>query len=129
MKTAEQILEFIPERIGHIYFRPLMYSGNAENLDTILHYYHELWAMICDCEELYQSVSRKVHEKQRTGAVGFATRYGMKHPSASEDEKAEYAAHHWQKISKGIGMKIPYKKLRESFQHTEHLKNKFADEQ
>ena len=108
MKTAEQILEFIQERIGHIYFRPLMYSGNAENLDTVLANYHELWAMICEREELYRSTNRAVHEKQRTGAISFSRRYGLKHPSASEQEKAEYAVNQWRIISKRMGMKIPY---------------------
>jgi hypothetical protein len=46
MMTTSDIVDFVEDRVGHLYARPLMYRGTADGVDLILHYYHELWATI-----------------------------------------------------------------------------------
>jgi hypothetical protein len=46
MRDGKHIAEFVEERIGQVFRRPLMYGGVPEAVDSILHYDHELWAVV-----------------------------------------------------------------------------------
>jgi hypothetical protein len=62
MKTTEQILEFLVEQIGHIYFRPLMYGGSAESVDLLLSHHQHLWALIVEHEKEFSNLIVKCHD-------------------------------------------------------------------
>ena len=128
MKDTEEILQFIASRIGHIYFRPLMWGGTAVGVDLTLHFYHELWAEIHHQQEHYLKISRKIHEQQKCGAASFATRYGLNHPTSSEKERAAYAVEQWRKISKKMVVPVPYTAIRAEFKENDLLKDLFLDE-
>jgi hypothetical protein len=129
MKNADQIANFIIERIGHIYFRPLMYGGTPEGVELILENYHDLWAEIYDQQENYREIMIQAHERQTGGSMGFSWRYSQKHPEASAEEIANHIVSQWRKISKQLGLPIPYKRIREAFQHNEKLRSLFAEEE
>jgi glycerol kinase len=108
MKSNDQILQFIADRIGHIYFRPLMYGSTPSGVDLILHYYHELWAEIVEHREQYKDISHKIHQEEDTGAANFAASFMKKNPEAKDAETVKYVIHQWMKISKKLNIPINY---------------------
>ena len=112
MKSTKQTLEYIAEEIGHVYFRPLMYGGDAEGVDLLLYNYHKLWAVITDREKEFTNLSGELHKEQDCGAANFSTAYKIKKPGADEQETAFYVVDQWQKASNSLGIPIPYEKLR-----------------
>ena len=106
MKSIDQILQFITGRIGHIYFRPLMYGGTPEEVDLILHYYHELWAEIVDQREQYQEISRAMHQEEDTGAAGFARSFMKNNPDAADTEVVTYIVNQWMKIGEKLNIPV-----------------------
>lgn len=110
MKSANQIVE----RIGHIYFRPLMYGGSSSGVDTILHYYHELWSIIFDQYENYRSIRDTIEEELSCGSANFSTKYKMDHSTATENEVAFFAVDQWMLISKKLKIPVPYDKLKKN---------------
>jgi hypothetical protein len=112
MKSTDQIVDFIVERIGHIYFRPLMYGGSASGVDTILHYYHELWSIIFDEYDNYQSIRNSIEAKLGCGSANFSTKYKMEHSNATEKEVAFFAVDQWMLISEKLGILVPYEKIK-----------------
>ena len=111
MKSTKQILEYICDRIGHIYFRPLMYVGNPSGIDLILHYYHELWAEILERHEDYVKTRNHFHDKEGCGSAGFSNCFMLKYPDASEEDSTKYVVEQWKKISAELNVPIDYKKL------------------
>ncbi len=120
MKPVAQILEYIALRIGHIYFRPLMYGGNAEGVDLILNNYHELWSEIVDRYDEYRNISSKVHTEQDCRKTSFAKGFKMKNLNVTEQESAFYVVDQWQKVSYALELPIPYEEIKELLKH---LKN------
>ncbi|RPI74652.1 MAG: hypothetical protein EHM45_17985 [Desulfobacteraceae bacterium] len=112
MKSTEQILEFLAEQIGHIYFRPLMYGGSAEGVDLLLFHYQHLWALIIEQEQKLDEFRFKIYKELDCGAMGFSTFYKRNHPEAPEHEAVFYVVDQWKKISDGIGIPIPYEKIK-----------------
>jgi hypothetical protein len=55
MKSAKQIYDHVLETIGQVYYRPLMYGGTAQGVDTLLYQYHALWAFITDQHKEFMS--------------------------------------------------------------------------
>lgn len=116
MKTVEEIIAYIAHRIGYIYYhRPLMYGGTAHGVDTLLHYYHELWAEIVDRQDEFRRTSWGVHAEEDCDAASFPTRYARNHPDAKEAEIADYAVRQWRKISERLGVPIPHQELKREF--------------
>src|SRR5262245_7450617 len=107
MRNAEQIAEFVLNRIAKIYLRPSNYGRNAEEADTILHYFHELWAVIMDREEEYWKVKDEIHKRERCGAMCFATHYQLVRPGVSDSETVEYVVSRWRIVSERMGMSVP----------------------
>ena len=115
MKTNREIVEFIEERIGHIYFRPLMYGGSASGVDLILHYYHELWAEIFDKVSTYHSIRDKAFEDLNCGAANFSTKYLMDNPTVSDRDASWFIVEQWMMISNKLGLSVPYEKIKNLF--------------
>ncbi len=129
MKSSEEIAESITLRIGHIYFRPLLYGGTPEGVELILHYYHELWSEIFGLQEQYTSARQIVHSEENCGSMGFASRHQKRYPHASRDKTLTYVVRQWRKISKQIGVPVPYSFLRKEFQTNKQLQNLFPEEE
>jgi hypothetical protein len=106
MKPAEQILEFVIDRIAHIYSRPLMYGGTPEGVDLILDYYHELWAEIVDLRQNFIESTESVHRKEKCGSKSFSYRFREKRPKANNDEISKYVVNQWKKIDRLLGIPI-----------------------
>lgn len=115
MKTKEQIAETYVERIGHVYFRPLMYGGDGRGVELLLSLYHSFWAELLDQEDKLSDIIRTVMEEQKCGAFSFVPRYKYNQPNASEQELADYAVLQWIKISDRINLPIGYKSLCEIY--------------
>jgi hypothetical protein len=73
-------------------------------------------------------VVRAVARHQECGAASFAHRYWLNHPDSSEQECVEYVVDQWRKISKLIGLPVPYSKIRSEFEGNERLEALFPDE-
>ena len=106
MKDAGQIAEFLLSRIDQIYERPLMYGGTSEGVDIVLHYYHELWAMIFGREEEYQAISGTLHSEAGGVSASFTFNYRRSRPHASDEETVRYVVEQWARISKGLEMPV-----------------------
>ncbi len=115
MKTKEQIAETYVERIGQVYFRPLMYGGDGREVELLLSLYHSFWAELLDQENKLLASIRFVMEEQGCGAFSFVRRYKYNHPNASEQEIADYAVLQWLKISDLVSLPIGYKSLCEIY--------------
>ena len=113
MKTTEQILEYLSNRIGHIYFRPLMYGSSPDSVDQILYYYHELWSDILERFDEFRECSQKVHKEQQCGSLDFSTRFKENHPGATDVEIVKYVVTQWMKISELLRVPIKYDELSE----------------
>jgi hypothetical protein len=111
MKTTDQILEYLSDRIGHVYFRPLMYGGSPGSVDLILYYYHELWSEILECQDDFNEYSQKVHQDENCGSSDFSTRFIINNPGASDEDIAKYIVIQWMKISKLLKIPIKYDDL------------------
>ncbi len=128
MKPSEQMAEKIALRIGHIYFRPLMYGGTAKGVALVLDVYHELWADLTGQEKIYESLCRSALSDEILAEIGFDLRDKMYDPSMSEVEKAAYTVAHWRRISKRLKIPVPYAELRRVFSDKERLRDLFPDE-
>jgi hypothetical protein len=104
MKDANAIARFVVERIGHIYERPRMYGGTPEGVDLILHYFHETWAEILECQPRYDEVRLAVHSEAGGAAMGFATSFRQRQLPHSEDEVMEFVVLQWRAIDKELGL-------------------------
>ena len=123
MKSTDEIVAFIVERIGHIYFRPLMYGGSASGVDTILHYYHELWSKIFDKYHQYQSIRNSIEEKLGCGSANFSTKYKMEHSNATENEVAFFSVDQWMLISDKLGVPVPYESIKKELGNVSNSPN------
>ena len=103
---ATQIVGFLANRIDQIFQRPLMYGGTSEGVDIILHYYHELWAMICYREKEYQSISWDIHAAEGCDSANFTSHYRRSRPHAPDEDAVLYVVEQWARISKRLGMPI-----------------------
>ena len=115
MKTAEQICNFVASRIGHIYYRPLMYGGSPSGVDLILHDNHELWAEAMDLRECFTEISYTIHIEQDCGSADFSTHYSKLYPTASREEVCGYVVQQWKKISDHLQIPIPYDEIAHIF--------------
>ncbi|HMV87433.1 MAG TPA: hypothetical protein PLD20_01790 [Blastocatellia bacterium] len=117
VKSVKDIVGFIALRIGEVYFRPLMYGGNAIGVDALLHGYHEVWAEAFDYRKTLQ-----------LALDNLPILTALNDETLTEDEKAALVVERWRLISRQIGIPVPYKQLRESFKENERLRNKFPEE-
>lgn len=106
-----------------------MYGLNAGEVEMALDLYHSFWAELLNKEHELSEAVRAVAHQQECGAASFARRYRLNHPDSSEQERAEYIVEQWRKISKLIGLLIPYSKIRSGFEGNERLKALFPDEE
>ena len=112
MKSSEQILEYLAEEIGRIYFRPLMYGGSAAGVDLLLSNYHELWVFITEQVEEYNMLCKINYKRENCGSAGFATAHRIENPHLEEHEIAFYVVDQWEKISKSMDIPVPYEKIK-----------------
>jgi hypothetical protein len=117
MKSVDQIIAYLAERIGYIYYhpRPLMYGGTAEGVDLLLWTYHELWAEVVRKYDEFQDVRRNVLDEADCQAAGFPTRYLWDHPTATQEEIAEFVRRHWRMISDRLDVPISHERLHREF--------------
>ncbi len=116
VKTAKQILNFLTERIGHIYFRPLMYCDSPGSIDQTLHYYHELWSEITEQKESYFDFRTNLLLKEGCGSSDFATHFQKTNPGASEEAIVKYTIKQWKIISEALKIPIDYVDISRSLQ-------------
>jgi len=70
-----------------------------------------------------------VANEQECGAASFTHRHRLNHPDSSEQERVEYVVEQWRKISKLVGLPVPYSKIRSGFEGNERLMALFPDEE
>jgi hypothetical protein len=112
MKTTEQIIDLIAERIGLLYHHnPLMYGGTPEGVETLLFYYHLLWAEIVDRVDDWRTVHLEQIMVEDAGSMAFSGKYRVDHPEATDSEAAKYATSQWRKISDKLGVPIKHEEI------------------
>jgi len=111
MKTADEIIAYLADRIGHIYFhpKPHMFAANAEELDRVLYVYHEIWSEIIDRKDLALQVGN---------SLGFAIPYAQEHPDAAEEQVAREVVRQWSVVSRNLELPIPYEALSQKFKQS-----------
>lgn len=106
VKTADEIVAMIVERIGYIYERPLMYGGNPDGVEALLSTLHSLWAISVDREDEYREVSYRHASDEDCGSANFSYHYLRSHPNADVNEQVAYAVANWKVISERAGMRL-----------------------
>lgn len=104
-RTAEEILEYVASRIGHVYRRPLMYGGTADGVDVVLRTLHDLYAQIVDRHD--DLIPPREDLVPGVGSAGFAFHYRQRlHAGRTvpEPEAAAYVVEQWQRIDERLGV-------------------------
>jgi hypothetical protein len=102
MKTAEEILRWLTDTIGHIYERPEMYACTLRELDHTLYSYHFLLGFITEqgdimgaladlCKGKYRSAISNDHEGSRV----------IERPQLVD---FKLVLDHWQKVDAQVGL-------------------------
>lgn len=112
MWTAQKVSEFIERRLGDVLARPLMFGGNAEAVDNVLHYDLELWSRLNERYEDYDAARSSRLSALDAGSAGFAGHYRRKSPKASEVAAANYVALQYKKIIKQLHLPVPWKQIK-----------------
>jgi hypothetical protein len=119
MKTTEEIIEFIAQRLGYIYrHRPLMYGGTAKGVDLLGYTYHELWAEIVERQKDNRDIQDQVSLEEDCNGSGFAGRYRRDHADASDEETVQYVIEHWRTISDRLGVPILHEEIIEDLRQS-----------
>ncbi len=111
MWTVQQVSEFIERRLGYVLMRPLMYGGNAEAVEMLLHSYIELWSQLNERYEDYDAARSARASALNANAMGFVGLYRRKHPKASELAAANYVALQYKKIIEQLQLPVPWKQI------------------
>jgi hypothetical protein len=108
MRSADEILQFVLTAIGHIYYRPLMYGGDANGVEVALWQYHVLWAEIVERQEELQAVQFARSTGRRCCNRAFSDHY-RRHvkQGCSEEEAAQAGVEEWKRIDQELGLVIP----------------------
>jgi hypothetical protein len=104
VRDSQQITEYVEERIGQVYLRPLMYGGSADGVDNLLHWYHDLWAVIHQREDDFLREASSAHADEGCDSANFAFHYRRDRPSATEAEVAGYVVSMWRRIGERLGV-------------------------
>jgi hypothetical protein len=108
MRTADEILQFVLEMIGHIYYRPSMYGGDAHGVDVALWNYHLLWAEIVERREELEAVQFARITRRRCCTRAFYDHYRRHVKQGCSDEEAIQAGvEEWQRIDQELGIVVP----------------------
>jgi len=108
MRNADEILQFVLTSIGHIYYRPLMYGGDAHGVEVALWHYHVLWAEIVERQEELQAVEFARITERRCCTREFSDHY-RRHvkKGCSEEEAAQASVEEWKRIDQELGVVVP----------------------
>ena len=68
-----EILEYVIERIGEVYRKPMMWGSTGDMVENVLHHYHELWALIVHRKGEYSDAYSSVHCEEELQAALFTT--------------------------------------------------------
>jgi hypothetical protein len=104
---AGQILAFVLDRIAQVGRRPLMYGGNAEEVNLLFYAYFDLWAEIVGRRDEYDSARFAVYEEAEAGSASFAIRYREGHPGDAENEVTDHVVRQWMTIAERCGLDVP----------------------
>ena len=112
MKTVEQILDDLMDRLGNIYYhRPLMYGGTPEGVDLLIHNLHDIWAIIVERREEFQEQLGVVSEREDCGSANFPYHYFRTHPLSDVDGCVRYTVRCWKEVSERLGLPIPKERM------------------
>jgi hypothetical protein len=107
MKTEDQTILFIKNRIHHIYQRPFMYGGSASEIDLLLSAYFELWAAIIGNLQEFKLIRESLLKDLNCGAANLSTKYRIDYPAASETDIVMFVLQQWKRIGKESGLSVP----------------------
>lgn len=110
MKTGNEIIKFIEERIHQIYQRPLMFGGSASGTNLLLFAYFEVWAISFGKLQEFKTIRDSLLKNLDCGAADFPTKFRKDHPTASEKDIAMAVVEHWKEIGYDIGLSVPTSK-------------------
>lgn len=113
MRTNQEIIDFILERIGQMSRRPHMYGGNAEGVDLCYGNYLELWAFATDNASRMHEVTDAAQDAADCGAMGFPHAYRKHHPGASDKAAIKFVVQQWLGIMKELGVPVPWEAIDE----------------
>jgi hypothetical protein len=82
-----------------------------------------------ETSEVVENADESSFGEGQCGAASFAHCHRLNHPDSSEQERVEYVVEQWRKISKLIGLPVPYSKIRSGFEGNERLRALFPDEE
>ena len=106
MLEATAILRFVRDRIESIYERPLMYGGEGDGVDLILHDYHELWGVIVERRDEFEEARLRAHEESGTGSMNFSRHYRERIRGGEADlrDVLQYVVGRWRAIDEALGI-------------------------
>jgi hypothetical protein len=108
MKTAEQIVESLLERIRNMSERPLMYARTAQELDGLLWHFTRLWAEIIERDRDFFDALAAVSAEVGCGSDDFSNFFASTNPVAPDSAVRVFVLEQWAKITARLD--IPFKR-------------------
>jgi hypothetical protein len=107
MRSPAFIHDYVLRAIGDVYRQPLMYADSAAGMETVLHLYHDLWAVVVGREAEYRDARSRIQAEEVANADLFSNNYARTNPRSTEAERAEYAIMRWKTIDRILGLEVP----------------------
>jgi hypothetical protein len=108
MKSLETTIEFIEAVVSRVYERPEVYCRTVGEADTLLHYFHLLWAVASDKRGEFDRVSgdeiEKLSGSPSKAFLSDADR--VKFLENANDAIFQVVRRYWQVVDRGIGLTI-----------------------
>lgn len=106
VKTADEIVAMIVERIGYIYVRLLMYGGTPKaSKHSFSHCIPYGPFPSAGKPNTTKSVSQHCKD-EGTGSASFSCHYLRSHPNADVHEQVAYTVANWKVISERAGVRL-----------------------
>ncbi len=83
-----------------------MYGGDSDGVELILHYYHELWSELLECQDEYLKIRDLAYIKEGCGSAGFSNHFKQKFSEATEEDSIQYVVKQWKMISATLNVPI-----------------------
>ncbi len=104
MRTAEQIIEIVEQKILNISERPAMYGCKPQDVDSLLLHIARLWAEIVDREEDFYDALMAVSDEAECGVSPFSHCFMNANPDAADSAILEFVLSQWAKIMASLGV-------------------------
>ncbi|HXT58073.1 MAG TPA: hypothetical protein VN699_05530 [Pirellulales bacterium] len=104
MLSAPDFAGWLEDAIRSVYQRPKMYGQTLDQLDTVLHYFNLLFAVVHQRERHFYDALSAAPEDSCTTSWGAS--YASEHPQADQEEVMQHVLGRWKLVSERLGIRM-----------------------